>query len=133
MDKVNLYEMVKFLLTCFHSSEIYEKDSELQDNLLYDMLTALNGAILGLKLEGHPIAPAKLSCSKQRVWQTGFKIVERMRKSRFMGRSGNVFLEENSGMRKNVSFEIFDLTKKGLVTTAVWSQHSGYLKSHGKN
>ena len=110
---------------------MHEKDSELQDNLLYDMLTALNGAILGLKLEGHTIAPAKLSCAKQRVWKTGIKIVERMRKSKFVGRSGNVFFEEGSGMRTNVSFEIRDLTKKGLVTKAVWSQHTGYLKSQG--
>ena len=75
LDKFRYLESEILLLKMQH------RDTELDQDLLQDLLTSLNGGILGLKLEGHSITPARLSCSNPKVWQTGLKIVSKIRES----------------------------------------------------
>ena len=107
-------------------------ESDLEMNMLHDLMSALNGGVLGLKLSGYNIAGAKLSCTdSQIIWQDGARLLEMMRKSKFVGQTGAVVLDTR-GQRTNLTISVLEMTRKGLVTDAVWSENNGYLKSKGE-
>ena len=107
-----------------------DMESDLEMNLLLDLLSTLNGGVLGLKLSGYNIVGAKLSCTDSIIWQDGFRLVEMMRKSKFVGETGTVLLD-NRGQRTNLTISVLEMTRKGLVTDAIWTENNGYLKSKG--
>ena len=108
-----------------------DRESDLEMNLLLDLMSALNGGVLGLKLSGYSIAGAKLSCTDSIIWQDGFRLLEMMRKSKFVGQTGTVVLDSR-GQRTNLTISVLEMTRKGLVTGAIWTENNGYLKSKGK-
>ena len=107
-----------------------DMESDLEMNLLLDLLSTLNGGVLGLKLSGYNIVGAKLSCTDSIIWQDGFRLVEMMRKSKFVGETGTVLLD-NRGQRTNLTISVLEMTRKGFVTDAIWTENNGYLKSKG--
>ena len=107
-------------------------ESDLEMNMLLDLMSALNGGVLGLKLSGYNVAGAKLSCTdSQIIWQDGARLLEMMRKSKFVGQTGAVVLDTR-GQRTNLTISVLEMTRKGLVTDAIWSENNGYLKSKGE-
>ena len=106
------------------------EDITLQSAMVMDLLSALTDGILNLKLEGHRMKPSKLSCADTRAWQQGLLLVHRMRNKKFFGRSGTVSIDED-GERRNLSISVLELSSVGLVRTAVWTTHTGYLRSEG--
>ena len=109
-------------------------DSNLQRDLILDLLSALNGGFLKLKLENYNFAQPSsgLSCDDTRVWQNGLSLVEKIRDNNFVGRSGNVIFDEH-GRRSNQTFEILEMTRDGFKVSGVWSEGTGYMKSRGKS
>ena len=102
----------------------------LLSSLLLDLLTALTAGLLSLSLEGYRMTASPLSCADSKAWQPGLALVEKIRSHKFIGQSGTVSLDQD-GWRRNFSVSVMEVTRKGLVTGAVWSSNNGYLKYSG--
>ena len=100
--------------------------------VLLDLLGALSGGLMGLRLAGEEVRPSSLSCSDTVTWQQGYTLTQRIRATKFVGETGSVILDKETGLRTNLTVSVMKMTKQGLVTDAYWSPESGYLKSKGK-
>ena len=107
-------------------------NADLQTDLMLDLLSALGGGLMGLKLEGDEVRPSRLSCTDTVTWQQGYRLIEKIKRTKFVGETGSVILDEETGQRTNVTVAVMKMTKQGFVTDALWSSESGYLKSKGK-
>ena len=64
--------------------------------------------------------------------QDGFRLIDKIRRTKFVGETGSVILDEDTGTRTNLTFSVLRMTKMGFVPDAVWSESTGYMKSKGK-
>ena len=64
--------------------------------------------------------------------QDGFRLIDKIRRTKFVGETGSVILDEDTGTRTNLTFSVLRMTKMGFVPDAVWSESTGYMKSRGK-
>ena len=107
-------------------------NGDLGTDLVLDLLGALSGGLMGLKLAGNEVKPQSLSCSDTVTWQQGYTLTQRIRGTKFVGETGSVILDAETGLRTNLTVSVMKMTKQGIVTDAFWSPMSGYLKSKGK-
>ena len=107
-------------------------NGDLGTDLVLDLLGALSGGLMGLKLAGDEVKPQRLSCSDTVTWQQGYTLTQRIRATKFVGETGSVILDMETGLRTNLTVSVMKMTKQGIVTDAFWSPKSGYLKSKGK-
>ena len=107
-------------------------NGDLGTDLVLDLLGALSGGLMGLKLAGHEVKPQSLSCSDTVTWQLGYTLTQRIRGTKFVGETGSVILDADTGLRTNLTVSVMKMTKQGIATDAFWSPKSGYLKSKGK-
>ena len=107
-------------------------NADLDTDLVLDLLGALSGGLMGLRLAGDEVRPESLSCSDTVTWQQGYTLTQRIRETKFVGESGSVILDAETGLRTNLTVAVMKMTKQGFVTDAYWSPESGYLKSKGK-
>ena len=107
-------------------------NGDLCTDLVLDLLGALSGGLMGLKLAGNEVKPQSLSCSDTVTWQQGYTLTQRIRGTKFVGETGSVILDAETGLRTNLTVSVMKMTKQGIVTDAFWSPKSGYLKSKGK-
>ena len=107
-------------------------NGDLGTDLVLDLLGALSGGLMGLKLAGDELKPQRLSCSDTVTWQQGYTLTQRIRATKFVGETGSVILDTETGLRTNLTVSVMKMTKQGIVTDAFWSPKSGYLKSKGK-
>ena len=107
-------------------------NGDLGTDLVLDLLGALSGGLMGLKLAGDEVKPQRLSCSDTVTWQQGYTLTQRIRATKFVGETGSVILDTETGLRTNLTVSVMKMTKQGIVTDAFWSPKSGYLKSKGK-
>ena len=107
-------------------------NGDLGTDLVLDLLGALSGGLMGLKLAGDEVKPQSLSCSDTVTWQQGYTLTQRIRGTKFVGETGSVILDAETGLRTNLTVSVMKMTKQGIVTDAFWSPKSGYLKSKGK-
>ena len=107
-------------------------NGDLGTDLVLDLLGALSGGLMGLKLAGNEVKPQSLSCSDTVTWQQGYTLTQRIRGTKFVGETGSVILDAETGLRTNLTVSVMKMTKQGIVTDAFWSPKSGYLKSKGK-
>ena len=107
-------------------------NGDLGTDLVLDLLGALSGGLMGLKLAGDELKPQRLSCSDTVTWQQGYTLTQRIRATKFVGETGSVILDMETGLRTNLTVSVMKMTKQGIVTDAFWSPKSGYLKSKGK-
>ena len=107
-------------------------NGDLGTDLVLDLLGALSGGLMGLKLAGDELKPQRLSCSDTVTWQQGYTLTQRIRGTKFVGETGSVILDMETGLRTNLTVSVMKMTKQGIVTDAFWSPKSGYLKSKGK-
>ena len=107
-------------------------NGDLGTDLVLDLLGALSGGLMGLKLAGDEVKPQRLSCSDTVTWQQGYTLTQRIRGTKFVGETGSVILDTETGLRTNLTVSVMKMTKQGIVTDAFWSPKSGYLKSKGK-
>ena len=107
-------------------------NADLATDLVLDILGALSGGLMGLRLAGDEVRPESLSCSDTVTWQQGYTLTQRIRATKFVGETGSVILDTETGLRTNLTVSVMKMTKQGIVTDAFWSPKSGYLKSKGK-
>ena len=107
-------------------------NGDLGTDLVLDLLGALSGGLMGLKLAGNEVKPQSLSCSDTVTWQLGYTLTQRIRGTKFVGETGSVILDADTGLRTNLTVSVMKMTKQGIATDAFWSPKSGYLKSKGK-
>ena len=114
----------------------HSEDTDPQRDLLLDLLSAVNGGFLNLKLENFDFTesgswlPSGLSCDDTRVWQNGIDLIERIRENSFVGRTGPVIFDEH-GKRSNQTFNVLELGKSGVKVNAIWSEDNGLMKAQG--
>ena len=107
-------------------------NGDLATDLVLDTLGALAGGLMGLRLAGEEVKPSSLACSDTVTWQQGYTLTQRIRGTQFIGETGSVILDGETGLRTNLTVSVMKMTKQGLATDAYWSPESGYLKSKGK-
>ncbi|KAF2363440.1 Ionotropic glutamate receptor [Trinorchestia longiramus] len=93
--------------------------------LIYDAVRLLATAVDDLG-RSRPLEVSPLSCDDEHVWQHGNALAKYLKWVQLSGLSGLIRFDE-SGFRKDVSLDVIELTKAGLMKVGRWSTQEGVL------
>lgn len=62
----------------------------------------------------------RISCETEAQWTFGSKFMDFIKKTKFLGLSGNVEFDQTTGYRQNITLSIVDKTKIGVEIVGFW-------------
>ena len=74
-------------------------------------------------METIPESP-KISCDTETQWTFGAMFMDYLKKTKFIGLSGNVEFDPTTGYRQNLTLSIVDKTKLGVEIIGFWRDKS---------
>lgn len=105
-----------------------EEKYNLEYMMLVDGLDILSKSLASLNMAGQLTHPQPRTCTNSTGWEDGYKILEKMRGTSFLGESGMVSLDE-TGVRSSFSLKVSETQFGKIVANGIWTPQSGYLRS----